>query len=276
MKTTNKVCIAVLALVLLFNVPVFSQGEEAPKRPMYVVITKMHWNMDRENFNNDDWIATEKMFKDNVTKKNEYVMSSGFYTHRFTADNTELLYVQTYASWEDIDKAANRNIELAEQAWPNESERGAFMKDRDNYYANHHSDEIYATMPGAKTSSEKMDKNVIVYMQVRHFANPQDGNYKEFDEGRMEYNENVIQKNEIIKGYYPMEHAWGSDKTQYIEVFVVESLDDLDDMAERNGELFRAHWSDEAKRKEMGERMGKYFTGVHGDYIYESVHELNY
>lgn len=276
MKTTNKVWIAVLGLFLVFNSAVFSQDGDEQKRPMYVGITKMHWNMDKEVFNNDDWIATEKEFKDKVTKKNEHIMGSGFYTHRFTPDNTEILYVQTYASWEDIDKAATRNAELQKEAWPDDEKRAAFLSNRDSYYANHHSDEIYATMTGAKMPADKIEKSMIVYMQIRHFAFPSNGTYEEFDKGRMEYNENVIQKNEIIKGYYPMEHAWGADKTQYVEVFVVESLDDLDDMAERNGELFRTHWSDEAKRKEMGERMGKYFTGVHGDYIYDSVHELNY
>ena len=275
MKTTSKVSIALVALLLFFNLSIIAQEDDAPKRPMYVAITTMHWNMDNNDFDNDDWIATEKEYKDKVTSKNEFIMSSGYYTHRYTPDNTELMYVQTYASWEDIDKAADRNSELEKQAWPDESAGKTFFEKQANFYANHHSDEIYITMAGGK-SAGKMDKDVIVYMQKRHFAFPKDGSNKEFDAGRMEYTENVIQKNEVIKGYYPMAHAYGADKTEFIEVFVLESLDDLDNMAERNNELYMAHWSDEAKRKEDGKKMGKYFTGVHGDYIYTSVHELNY
>ena len=104
MKTTSKVSIALVALLLFFNLSIIAQEDDAPKRPMYVAITTMHWNMDYDG--DDDWIATEKEYKEKVTSKNEYIMGSGFYTHRYTADNTELMYVQTYASWEDIDKAA--------------------------------------------------------------------------------------------------------------------------------------------------------------------------
>jgi len=57
-------------------------------------------------------------------------------------------------------------------------------------------------------------------------------------------------------------------------VFVVESLADLDSALNKNRDLFKAAWADEAKRKEFNEKFGKYFTGKHSDYIYKSVHEL--
>ena len=272
MKTNNRLSIVIFTMLMFISTTIFAQDEA--KRPMYVVATTMHWNMDYEDFDMDEWKAVEKEYMDKVTKKNDLVMDASFYMHRFTADNTELMYVQTYASWDDIDKAADKNAELAKAAWPDETSRNAYFEKRNAYYAPEHSDEIYATMAGAKVITEAPTKDMILYLRKSHFAFPKDGNNKEFDVGRKEYVENVFHKNDLIKGYYPNAHAWGTDRTEFVEAFMIESMDDLDDMLKKNGELFSAHWSDEAARKEYGKKMGKYFTGVHGDYLYTMVHGI--
>ena len=273
MKTTNRLGIVIFTMLLLFSTTIFAQDEQ--KRPMYVVATTMHWNMDYEDFDMDTWKAIEKEYMDKVTKKNEHVMSARFYMHHFTADNTELIYVQTHASWDDIDKAANKNAELAKEAWPDETARKEFFKKRNAYYSANHSDEIYATMSGAKEMKEAPTKDMILYLRKSHFAFPKDGTMKEYNEVNKEYVENVFHKNDLIKGYYPNMHAWGSDRTEFIEAFIIDSMDDLDDMLKKNGELFKAHWADEAERKEFGKKAGKYFTGVHGDYLYTMIHGIS-
>ena len=55
----------------------------------------------------DSWEDIEKEYLNKVTMKNEYVMGSGFFVHRWTADNSELRYVQVFANWEAIDKAVH-------------------------------------------------------------------------------------------------------------------------------------------------------------------------
>ena len=272
MKTTKHYFFAIVTL-LLFNISIFAQ-DEAPKGPEYITVTTMHWNMDNDDFDREEWIATEKEYMDKVTKKNELIMGASFYTHRYTSDNTELLYVQTYASWEDIDKAGDRNGELAKEAWPDEDARGDFFDKRQAYYADLHSDEIYATMSGAKLMTEEPGEDMILYVRKSHFAFPDDGSNEEFKELRDEYLEKVFHKNELIKAYYPNAHAWGADRTEYVEGFMVNSMADLDEMFDRNAELFKEAWPDEADRKERRKKAGKYFTGVHGDYIYTLVSEL--
>ncbi|WP_242202105.1 hypothetical protein [Aestuariivivens insulae] len=274
MKTTNQFFSAML-IMLLLALPICTLAQEDSKRPQYVTVTTMHWNMDNEDFNMDEWKAVEKEYLDKVTMKNEYIMGMSFHLHMFTADNTEIKYVQVFASWEDIDKASDRNGELEKEAWPNEDDRKAFMKKRMAYYANEHSDEIYATMPGAKLMGAKPDKDMITYVRVNHFAFPEDGSREEFEELNKGYIDNLIMKNEYIKAYYPHVHAWGADRTEAVEAFVVESLADLDKMFERNQELSKEAWPEEEARKARGKKVGKYFTGVHGDYIYQSVHELS-
>lgn len=273
MRTTRKNLVVTLLLLVLFNAIGFAQ-EETPAGPEYVVITTNHWNMDYEDFDKAKWIATEKEFLDKITKKNDYIMGSSMYMHRFTPDNTEIVSVQTFANWEAIDKAGERTAELVRETWPDQEARRAYFQSRNAYYSNDHSDEIYATMSNAKVLAPT-DKEMVWLVRRSHFAFPKDGSGEEFRKLNKEYVENVFHKNEHIKGYYPMAHSWGSDRTEFLEAFAVESLAALDKMFERNGELYKAHWSDEAKRKEMDKSGQKYFTGVHGDYIYTSVPELS-
>jgi hypothetical protein len=88
------------------------------------------------------------------------------------------------------------------------------------------------------------------------------------------YRDEVVNKNEFIKAYYPNVHAWGADKTEFTEVYVVDSLGDVEKMFDRDDELAMSVWPDEAKRKEYNDKFDHYFTGFHGDHIYQSVPEL--
>lgn len=275
MKTTRQSLIVIAVFLLLFSTASFSQGE-VPQGPQYITVTTMHWNMDLEDFSMEKWKAVEKEYLDNVTMKNEFVMGVSFFLHRYTADNTELIYVQSYASWEDIDKASDRNGELARAAWTDDDTRASFFKKRNAYYDNYHSDEIYATLPGAKIMSHAAaTEDMICYVRKSHFAFPDSGSSREFNALSKEITENIINKNDHLKAYYPSVHAWGADRTEFVEAFFVNSLADLEKMDARRVELIKEHWSDEATRKAFGKKRDKYFTGVHGDFIYTFVAGLS-
>ncbi|MBZ0328674.1 MAG: hypothetical protein K8F54_13790 [Altibacter sp.] len=275
MRTTNRFITAVIILLLAMPVSSFAQDGTPSDRPMYVTVTTMHWNMDNDDFDMDEWIATEKEFMDKVTRKNEHVMGAGFYTHLYTADNREILFVRTFKSWEDIELATARSNELAKEAWPDEKAADAFFKKQASYYSNYHADEIYATMNGAKIMTAAPTKDMVLYIRKSKFAFPEDGSQEEFNKLRDDFTKNVLHKNEYIKGYYPSVHAWGTDRRDFVEAFVVDSMVELDKVAGRTGELVQAFWPDAAKRAEMNKKLGKYFTGQHGDYIYTNVHQLN-
>ena len=227
--------------------------------------------MDIEDFSMDEWKAVEKEFLDKVTAKNEYILATNFGIHYMTADNTELVYVQLFNSLEDIDLSSKRNAELSKLAWPNEVKRKVFFKKRDAYYDSYHSDEIYVTIPGAKPNLEESDKPILFYVRKSHLAFPQDGTKKEFNELRNPFLKEVIYKNQFIKGYYPYVHAWGADRRDFVEVFVVDDLATLEKALNETGKLNKARFTDEVKQKEEGKKMRKYFTGFHGDYVYRSV-----
>ncbi|MFD0834336.1 hypothetical protein ACFQ0I_01060 [Mariniflexile aquimaris] len=275
MKTNNQFfAVIVLALLMFSTTTIFAQID-APKRPEFITVTTNHWNMNKKDFKMSEWKAAAKEYHEKVTMKNEFIMGASSYLHNMTADNTEFLTVQTFASWEDIGKFGKRNNELIMAAWPDETKRKAFMKNLNSYYSNEHSDEIYATIPGAKLMAEKPTKDMVCYVRKSHFAFPEDGTMEEFEKLRLEGNAAIVQKNEVVKAYYPNVHAWGSDKTEFMEAFFIDSLADLDKMFDRSNELMNAAFPDNEANKAKGKAWGKYFTGVHGDYLYTFIYDLS-
>ncbi|RAJ18166.1 hypothetical protein [Olleya aquimaris] len=273
MKTTKNLMMLLLSFVMISSTGFVT--DTVQDQPQYVVVTTMHWNMDYENFDMDTWKAIEKEYMDKVTKKNNHIVSARYYLHQFTADNTEILYVRTFNSWEDIDKAGKKSVELAKAAWPDESARNAFFDKQNAYYANEHSDEIYATLNGAKVLAAAPTKDMLLYVRKSYFTFPKDGSEEEFNKLRLEYTNNVINKNPFIKGYYPNYHAWGASKTEFVEAFILEKMDDIDDMFEQNDKLFKAHWKTEENQKDFNKKIGNYFTGIHGDYLYSMIHGIS-
>lgn len=271
MKTIKQTFLIALFGLLLVSNSSIAQGEKT----YLITVTKMHSNMNMKNFSMDEWKKVEKEYLDKVVKKNEFIISQYILRHYFTADNTEVLLVTVYENWEAIEKAGKRTDELEKLAWPDEKAANAYFDKKDSYYTGSHSDEIYASRIGAKRHSTNFDKEMIYYIRVGHFANPKDGTKKEYDELNKQYFDAVINKNEFVKAYYPNGHAWGSDNTQFTEVYIVDDLASIEKAFNRDEELFKANWNTEAKQKEYDDKINKYFTGVHGDYIYKSVPELS-
>ncbi|MBD0830872.1 hypothetical protein [Aestuariibaculum sediminum] len=272
MKTTNQLFAAMLTLLFtLYATNLLAQGE----RPMYISVTKAHWNMNYEDFDMDTWKSVEKEYLEKVTKKNEHRMGFSVYLHQMTPSNSDILFVSVYKTWEDIAKAADKDEELAEAAWPDEAERKAFMKKQRAYYSPMHSDEIYYTLPNAKIVPEGNDDDLILYLRTTHWAFPSEYDEAELKSLMDENFEVFIKDNKLIKGYYPNRHAWGSDSTEIVEGYFLESLADLDKMFDSFSDLAEKKWPNESDRVARGKKMGKYFTPEHGDAVYKLVAELS-
>jgi len=256
---------------------VASQAPAKPAEPKQymLTVTTLHRNMDRPDLTLEGWKAIEKEYFDKVIKKNDLILGQEVLRHYFTADNTEILLVTMYDSWDAIEKASEKNDALIKLAWPDEKARNAFFEKRQAYYAPNHSDEIYATFSGAKNPPANFTKEMIYYVRKSHWASPKDGTEKEFNELRNKYLNEVTFKNDYIKAYYPNVHAWGANNTEFTEVFVVENLGDIEKGFDRDDQLFKTVFTDDAKAKDFDDRYNKYFTGVHGDYLYHSVPELS-
>jgi hypothetical protein len=85
--------------------------------------------------NFDDWKVTEKEYFDKVNKKNDLILSSGYFMHYFTPDNSEIVMVNVYKNWKDIEMANVKSSELVKSAWPYETARNAFFGKQAKYYS---------------------------------------------------------------------------------------------------------------------------------------------
>ena len=235
-----------------------------------VVVSTSHFDLNSDS-SPEEWLESETAYHENVIMKNELIKNSTVLYHLYTEDNTEVIFATRYDSWEDVEKADEKNNELAKAAWPDEAERKAFFRKQASFYTTMHSDEIYSVLPNGKAFSAKPDSSMVYYVQKRRIARmPEDGTRDEAASLMKEFTENVIQKNEAIQAYYPMRHMYGADSRDYVEVFVLNSMADMEEMNANNNELIKSHWPDEDARKAFFEKLGKYFESWHGDVIYSS------
>ncbi len=94
-------------LAAFFGVLLVSNSSSAQEDKQYLITaTTLHWNMNNEDFSIDEWKAVEKEYLDKVVKKNPFIIGQEFLMHYFTADNTELILVTTYESWDALKKRA--------------------------------------------------------------------------------------------------------------------------------------------------------------------------
>jgi hypothetical protein len=273
MKTIKKTFSIIILSCLLMSSSVMGQDD---KRPEFVIFTTDHWNFDLtadDIASPERWDVLRKEFNEKVQSKNEYLMSSLILNHLYTTDNSEAVFISTYSSWANIELAQKRRGELIEAGWPDEAERKAFMDEWDQYYTGVHSDEIYRTIPGAMMPKDTSKPTVsrVVYIQKQQSNVKHDGNSKEFDEVRLEYAKKVIHNLPGLIAYYPLEHAWGSDNRDMIDIFILESLADVEAMNKAYDDVIEKAWSNEDERKAFFDKYDKYYTGHHADYLYRTI-----
>ena len=241
----------------------------AQNDPQLLVVTRAHFNP-ASGFTAEEWRAHEKEYFDKVTLKNDLILRTNVLVHFYTNDNSEVLFVTAFRSWEDIQKANAKDDELARAAWPDSLKRKAFFDKQASFYTTKHSDEIRTVMPNTKVFPADTAMH-IYYVRTTHRAFPADAKPGEYMQLMTEYNQHVIQKNNLVKGYYPSRHFWGADSREFIEAFVYSSLADMEKAAAATDALEKAHWPDEAKRKDFFNKLDRYFENWHGDEIYRNV-----
>lgn len=269
MKTFSTLLKGIVGLLFLSVFSGFAQDTTSTAQefePVYITVTTLHRNQDPD-YDFDAWKATEKEYFDKVTMKNDLILSSGFYTHYFTPDNSEVAFVNVYKNWEDIEKADEKNDELVKAAWPDEKARTAFFDKQRKYYTPMHSDEIYVSLPYTIEVADNSEEPKVVYVRYSEMALNGEGKPGLIKE----YFEKVTKKNPLIKAYYTHRHLWGSNSRQFAEVFEYDNFADIEKSFDEIEKLEKQAWPDEAKRKEFMKNRNKMFTGKHSDYIYWTV-----
>ncbi|HKO78044.1 MAG TPA: hypothetical protein VJU52_12545 [Flavobacterium sp.] len=227
-------------------------------------MTTLHRNLDTDG---KDWKATEQEYFDKVTSKNDLIIGSEILTHYYTGNSTEVIMVNVYKTWEDIEKAQTISDDLEKKAWPDEKARTAFFDKQRSYYVPMHSDEIYSSIEtiGMKEFKASSKEPMIVYIRKSQMSMTGKG------KGMKEYNEKVTLKDPYIQGYYPFRHAWGSDSRDFMEAVFYNSFTDIERSNEKHEELEKAAWPKESDSKAFFDELKLAFTGVHGDFIYHNL-----
>lgn len=268
MKTTNKLMLFAFLLCMLFSTAMIAQEEEESAdefEPVFLTITTMHRTSDPD-VDLSDWLDVEKEFHEHVTMKNDLIIGSGFYMHYFSPDDTEIIQVSVYRTWEDIENAVEKTNELIMAHWSEEEARNAYFDKRASYYDGLHSDEIMASTPYSIPLDSIPTKPLVYYVK-----NNQRGNGG--GSGFEEYYENVTKKNKYLKGYYTHVHRYGANSNDVNEVFVFESLADIEKSFDEENRLVEEHWPDEEAREEFFKGYNKIFP-KHGDAVYRNVPPL--
>ncbi|OOG65270.1 hypothetical protein B0E44_15605 [Flavobacterium sp. A45] len=253
--------LGMLILTFLLSMDIHAQD---PPKPVFIIMTTLHRNLETDG---KDWKATEQEYFDKVTSKNDLIIGFEILTHYYTANSTEIILVNVYKTWEDIEKSEAITDDLVKKAWPDEKARTAFFDKQKSYYDTFHSDEIYSSIEtiGMKEFKATSKEPMIVYIRKSQLSMTGKG------KGMKEYNEKVTLKDPYIQGYYPFRHAWGSDSRDFMEAVFYNSFSDIEKSNLKRDELEKAAWPKEADSKAFFDQLKLVFTGVHGDFIYHNL-----
>lgn len=248
-------------LTFLLSMDIHAQD---PPKPVFITMTTLHRNYDTDG---KDWKATEQEYFDKVTSKNDLIIGSEILTHYYTENSSDVIMVNVYRTWEDIEKAQTINDDLAKKAWPDEKARTAFFDKQNSYYLPMHSDEIYASIEtiGMKEFKATSKEPMIVYIRKSQMSMTGKG------KGMKEYNEKVTLKDPYIQGYYPFRHSCGADSRDFMEAVFYNSFSDIEKSNVKREELEKDAWPKEADSKAFFDNLKLAFTGIHGDYIYHNL-----
>jgi hypothetical protein len=265
--------ILVVAILITSAFPETLKAQSSDR--FYIKITRLNRNLNFNNASLEKWVELEKEYLNNVIRKNEFILQRDVLIHFMTEDNTEVLFIQKYKNWDDIEKAEKRNKELENNDWSDTLTRQVFFNYSEQYFDKNQSDEIFITSPGLKVDSNSAGKSLFYHLRVNHLAFPKDGTENEFIKLNEAFLKKSVYNNRFIKSYSPFIQVLGTNKRKYIEVTAVESLDDLENAFKIIDEfLYEPIKGEETKHKIFIDSYFKYFNGFHADYIYKSVPEL--
>lgn len=240
-------CSILLLIISVFTVG-YAQAQEDKSEfePLYITVRTLHGV---EGSNLQEWKAIEKEYFDKVVNKINLLVSHEVLINYFDNNISQVKIINVFKKWDDIEKIYNIRDDLIEKAWPNEEDRKKFFERQNSFYSNFHSDEIYTSTEFGKYLSPEMKNNKkkpFVFFEKTSILS----DYEEDDSNKYyeKYVENVIFKNTLIKAYYPYRHFWGADSREFVEMLVVDSLEDLEEVFKINKNLLKELVPDDSKR----------------------------
>jgi len=136
-------------VVLLFLFCFTNLLAQQPSDDEVVVITKLQLAFP-EDGSNAEFDSLNQLYTDKVIKKNEHILWHRNVRHLWGSDSRDYLVIYGLKSFEDVNKANERNNELFEEAWATEEAREVYNNAMNKYFTTVHSDEIYTDIKSGR------------------------------------------------------------------------------------------------------------------------------
>jgi len=250
---------SILFIISIFFVQnLIAQQQKEDFKPLYVTITKLHNTS--TDIDLEEWKGIEQEFFDKITNKIDLIVGHEILINYNKKNETEVILINMYKSWDDIEKTKELRKQLIEKAWPNKEARYAFFEKQNKDFKYYYSNEIFISTSLAKYMN-KEDKNKqkepLLYYIIKNKLS--DYEYDDSLDAYRNYIDNVTYKNPYIKAYLTYKHYVGSDSRDFFETYVVGSLTDLQKSLDKDRELFKKYIPNEIERKEFLE---VYYEGI--------------
>lgn len=260
----------IISVLLVNNLK--AQDVTSEFEPVYITVRTLHGV---EGSDLKEWKVIEEEYFNKVISKIDILVSHEVLINYIDSDLSEVKIIDVFKKWDDIKKIYNIRDDLIEKAWPDEDERKSFFEKQNSFYSNYHSDEIYTSTEFGKYLSPEMKKTqeepLLFFEKTSILSDYEDDDsYKYYEK----YVENVIFKNPLIRAYHPYRHFWGADSREFIEMMVVDSMEDLETALKTNKDLLKELVPDELKRKEFLKIFEKAIMD-HSVIIYKNVPSLS-
>ncbi|MFD1315426.1 hypothetical protein [Namhaeicola litoreus] len=234
--------------VLAMLVCTIGIGQDFSQDNYYVTLLRLQGEVDDDRAS---WQAIEQEFFDKVIKKNKYIVGHEMLVDTFDERLSEVLIVNIYKDWNDIELARKRTMELIEEGWPDEKERAAYFEKQNRNFSLYYSNQIMTTTKNVKIRDREKDdrtKPLTFYLVFNKLVdNPDDDLINAYED----YLQFVTFKDPNIRSYQAYRHFFGPDSRDFLEVYVTDSYDDLLNSFELDKALLMQMFPDEKEREDF-------------------------
>lgn len=127
---------------------------------------------------------------------------------------------------------------------------------------------ILSTTLFAQEAEEAPKPTLMVVSTVHWSSDYAEGTPERWLEIEKEYHEKVTLKNEYVLNTNFLLHTFTADNSEAKAVALYASWADIEKAGERDGELIKEGWPDEAARDAFFKERGMYYSSMHSDEIY--------
>lgn len=257
---------------VLFAVYSCTESKALENDRTYTVVYKLK---DRDSVNLEERRKLEQEFFDKVTSKNNYIAGHEFLINQNADAQHNIVIVNSYKKWDDIEKSRILTEELIEKAWPDETERNAFFEALNSGYDLSYSNDIYVSTKNEKKIDPAYIKDrkdpLCFYIVINKLA---DYDNEDSRDAYEDYVNEVTFKNPHIKAYFARRHYIGSDSRDFIEMYIAESYDEIINSFDYDKELLSKLFPDQKSKDDFIEI---YHRGVESAsaFIYTNVPSMS-